>query len=166
MILVVFGVAGAGKTTVGKMLADHLNWQFYDADDFHPQANIEKMRRREALTDEDRDPWLHRLRDLIQSCIAANQSAVLACSALKKKYRDELRASQEVKLIFLRADRSRVIEQLKSRPAHFFSPHLVDTQFQDLEEPKSADDAITVEITGEPRDVVKKIETILRQDQR
>lgn len=159
----IFGVAGAGKTTVGELLARGLGWKFYDADDFHSQANVEKMRRGVPLTDEDRQPWLERLRELVEQSLAANQSMVLACSALKKKYRDQLRASSDVKFVFLRGSRARIAEQLKDRRGHYFDPKLLDTQFADLEEPISAQDAIAVELSGEPRDVVEEIHAILRE---
>jgi gluconokinase len=163
MVVIIFGVAGAGKTTVGKLLAEDRGWKFYDADDFHPQTNIEKMRNGQPLTDKDRQPWLERLRELILQCLAQNENAVLACSALKKKYRDQLRASPDVKFVFLRASRKRIEEQLKNRRGHFFDPNLLNAQFADLEEPKSTEDAVTVELGGNPRDVACEIEAILRK---
>ena len=161
MVVVIFGVSGVGKTTIGELLARELGWKFYDADDFHPQANVEKMRGGVALTDDDRQPWLERLRELIEQSLAANQDTVLACSALKKKYRDWLRVSDKVKFVFLRGSRDRIAEQLRSRRGHYFDPKLLDSQFADLEEPESPDDALIAELGGEPRDVVKKIEAIL-----
>ncbi len=98
MIVIVFGVSGAGKTTIGKLLADELGWRFYEADDFHSQANIEKMRRGIPLTDEDRWPWLDSLREQIKRCVAADANAVLACSALKRAYREHLRAKSVYRL--------------------------------------------------------------------
>ena len=96
MIVIIFGVSGAGKTTIGKLLAEELGWRFCEADDFHPRANIDKMGRGIPLTDEDREPWLNSLRELIDRCIAERESAVLACSALKRVYRKHLRVSLEV----------------------------------------------------------------------
>ena len=104
MIIVIFGVSGAGKTTVGKMLAEQLGWRFLEADDFHPAANIEKMRNGHPLTDEDRWPWLDCWRKQIEQFLSAGENAVLACSALKRTYRDRLRVSDEVKFVFLRGD--------------------------------------------------------------
>jgi gluconokinase len=103
-MIIVFGVSGAGKTRVGKLLARELGWQFLEADDFHPAANIEKMRRGHPLTDEDRWPWLDRLREQIEQLLSAGENAVLACSALKRAYRDRLHVSDEVKFVFLRGD--------------------------------------------------------------
>ena len=162
MVVVIFGVAGVGKTTVGKILADDLGWKFYDADDFHPAANIEKMRTGVPLTDQDRQPWLEQLRELIERSLAMNEDAVVACSALKKKYRDELRAGPDVKFFFLRAGHERIREQLKNRRGHYFDPNLLDAQFADLEEPNSAQDAVTIAVAGQPRDVATTIESILR----
>src|SRR5919108_1088774 len=105
MVVIVWGVAGVGKTTVGKLLADELGWKFIEADDFHPAANIEKMKRGEPLTDKDRQPWLQSLRERIEQSLSAGENAVVACSALKKKYRDLLRANADVKFIFLRGSR-------------------------------------------------------------
>src|SRR5215470_6057024 len=104
MIVIVFGVSGAGKTTIGRLLAEELGWRFYEADDFHPPANIEKMRSGRPLTDEDRWPWLERLREQITRSLAAKENAVLACSALRRAYRQRLRLSDGVKLVFLRRD--------------------------------------------------------------
>src|SRR4051812_42661022 len=115
MIVVVFGVAGVGKTTIGKLLAKELSWKFYDADDFHSAASIDKMKRGEPLTDEDRRPWLESLREMIEQTIAAEENAVLACSALKKTYREKLRAGPAVRFVYLRGSRARIVEQLKQR---------------------------------------------------
>lgn len=157
MIVVIFGVAGVGKTTVGRLLAEQMGWKFYDADDFHSKSNIEKMRSGHPLTDEDRQPLLQSLRELIERSFAKNDNAVLACSALKQKYRDQLRFGPAVKFVFLRGDRSRVAEQLKNRRGHYFDLQLLDAQFADLEEPNSSEDVITVELSGQPRDVVNEV---------
>jgi gluconokinase len=101
MVVIIWGVSGAGKTTIGELLAQELHWKFYDGDDFHPSANVDKMEKGAALTDEDRQPWLESLRKAIERSLAANENAVLACSALKKKYRELLRVSADVKFVFL-----------------------------------------------------------------
>ena len=162
MIAVIWGVSGVGKTTIGKLLAQELGWKFIEADDFHPHANIDKMKRGVPLTDEDRQPWLESLRAVIQRSLAANESAVLACSALKKKYRDRLRASSKVKFVFLHGSRARIAEQLKHRRGHFMNPKLLESQFADLEEPKPSEDALTVEIGADPSRVVAEIMASLR----
>ena len=102
--MITFGVSGAGKTTIGRLLAEELDWAFYEADDFHSPGNIEKMRHGVSLTDEDRRPWLERLRELITCCLAARENAVLACSALKETYCGYLRVSSDVKFVFLRGE--------------------------------------------------------------
>ena len=108
MVVVIWGVAGVGKTTIGQLLARELGWKFSEADDFHPQANIDKMRSGIPLTDEDRQPWLEELRDAIKQALAANEDMILACSVLKKKYRDRLKVSDQVRFVFLRGDRKRI----------------------------------------------------------
>jgi gluconokinase len=136
VIVIVFGVSGAGKTTIGKLLAEELGWQFYEADDFHPRANIEKMRSGLPLTDEDRWPWLERLREQIMPSLAAKENAVLACSALKRVYREHLRVSGDVKFVFLCGDYALIERQLRRRRGHFMNPALLQSQFADLEEPQ------------------------------
>ena len=163
MVVVIWGVAGAGKTTIGQLLAKELGWKFLEGDDFHPQANIDKMRNGESLTDKDRQPWLESLRDMIKRSLAAKKNAVLACSALKKKYRALLRVNADVRFVFLRASRERIAEQLKHRRGHFFDPKLLESQFADLEEPESADDSITIELSETPAGSVEKIKASLRK---
>jgi gluconokinase len=161
MIIVIFGVSGAGKTTVGKLLARGLGWHFVEADDFHPAANIEKMRSGRPLTDEDRSPWLERLREEIKRLVAAGENAVLACSALKRAYRDRLRVSNEVKFVFLRGDLALVQKQLRRRRAHFMNPALLQSQFDDLEEPGPDEDVLTIELGRTPEEIVNEIEAKL-----
>jgi gluconokinase len=146
VVVIIFGVLGAGKTTIGKLLAEELGWQFYEADDFHPGANIEKMRNGRPLTDEDRWPWLDRLREQITRSLAAKENAVLACSALKRACREHLRVSDDVKFVFLRGDYALIERQLRRRRAHFMNPVLLRSQFADLEEPGSDEDALTIEL--------------------
>ena len=162
MIVIVFGVSGAGKTTVGKLLAQELGWRFIEADDFHPKGNIEKMRSGCALTDDDRGPWLQRLRDEIERSLAAGENAVLACSALKRKYRDVLRVNSDVKFVFLRGDYALVAEQLGHRRGHFMNPELLRSQFADLEEPKPDEAVVRVELGRTPAELVAEIEAKLR----
>src|SRR5215813_14405926 len=160
-MIIIFGVSGAGKTTVGKLLARELGWQFLEADDFHPAANIEKMRSGGPLTDEDRWPWLDRLREQIGQLLSAGENAVLACSALKRAYRDRLRVSNEVKFVFLRSDYALVEKQLRGRRHHFMNPDLLQSQFDDLQEPRTDEDALTVVLGRPPAQIVGEIEAKL-----
>src|ERR1700745_2678342 len=133
-MIIICGVTGAGKTTIGQLLAQELGWEFYDADDFHSAANIAKMKGGVPLTDKDRQPWLDELRGLIEQCLLAGKNAVLVCSALKKAYRDCLRVSDSVKLVLLRGNRRKISERLQHRHEHFMNPVLLDRQFEGLEE--------------------------------
>ena len=161
MIIIIFGVSGAGKTTVGELLARELGWHFFEADDFHSPANIKKMRRGVPLTDDDRWPWLETLRELIKQRVASHENAVLVCSALKRAYRKHLRVSVEVKLVFLRGDYALVAEQLRHRRGHFMDPGLLRSQFADLEEPQPEEEAVTIELGRTPHELVKEIKTKL-----
>ena len=147
------GVVGAGKTTVGSLLARKLNWQFADADDFHPPANVEKIRQGIALGDSDRAPWLAELRNAILQWSKQGQNAVLACSALKRKYRDQLTVDG-VRFIYLKGDCELIEQRLRSRTGHFASDLILKSQFEDLERPV---DAITVEIDQSPAAIVAEI---------
>ena len=122
MVVIIFGVSGAGKTTIGQLLAQELGWRFYEADDLHSPANVEKMRRGVPLTDQDRWPWLESLRELIKRCVATGEDAVLACSALKEAYRRYLQVNTEVKLVFLRGEYALIAKQLRRRRGHFMNP--------------------------------------------
>jgi gluconokinase len=161
VIIIVFGVSGAGKTTVGELLAQELGWRFLEADDFHPPANIEKMRSGRPLNDEDRRPWLNSLREQIKRSLVAGENAVLACSALKRAYRDRLRVNEKVKFVFLHGDYALVEKQLRSRHGHFMNPDLLQSQFDDLEEPQRDEDVITIELGPAPQAMVEEIEAKL-----
>ena len=161
MIIIVFGVSGAGKTTIGKLLAKDLGWRFLEADDFHPRANIEKMRSGRPLTDEDRWPWLERLREQISRSITAKENAVLACSALKRAYRKRLHVSDDVNLVFLRGDYALIEKQLRDRRGHFMSPGLLKSQFAVLEEPDPDEHVLTIELGRKPQELVEEIKVRL-----
>lgn len=133
------GVAGSGKTAVGKGVAARLNWLFLDADDFHPAANIEKMKHGIPLNDQDRLPWLRALRDELRRLLAEGRSVILACSALKESYRKLL--SDDVapmSFVLLDVDQETIRERLQHRSAHFFPKELMNSQFAALEKPKDA----------------------------
>ncbi len=148
------GTTGAGKTTIGTMLATQLNWQFADADTFHPPANIEKMSHGTPLNDADRAPWLEAMRKAIIEWIAVGKNVVLACSALKRAYRDELRTSPEVKIIYLKGTYALFAERIRHRHGHFAGEAILAGQFADLEEPT---DAITIDAAQSPEQIVAEI---------
>ena len=148
------GTTGAGKTTIGSMLAAELNWQFTDADAFHPPANIEKMSHGIPLNDVDRAPWLAAMRKAILEWIAAGKNVVLACSALKRAYREELRPSAEVNMIYLKGTYALFAERIRQRHGHFAGEGILAGQFADLEEP---DDAITIDAAKTPEEIVVEI---------
>lgn len=154
MIVVVMGVTGAGKTTIGRLLAAQLGWPFADADQFHPQANVEKMSRGITLTDADREPWLAAMRSAIQQWISRNESAVLACSALKKSYRSELMVGPEVRFVYLRGDYETVARQLRMRHGHFATEAILADQFATLEEPENV---VVVDVGRDPDLMVREI---------
>lgn len=133
MTIILFGVTGCGKTTIAKLLAEKLNWEFLDADDFHPAANVEKMRNGIPLTDEDRKGWLESLRSRIEISAESKIDNTLACSALKVAYRKFLKGDNDVKFVFLKADIELVKERLANRKNHYMNPKLIDSQFATLE---------------------------------
>jgi gluconokinase len=146
MIVVLMGVSGSGKTTVGRLLARKLGWTFLDADDYHPAANIEKMRRGVPLNDEDRRPWLEALRRRVDEACARGENVVLACSALKHAYQEYLQhdAVGQVHYVHLRGSEALIAERLAARKGHFMNPALLHSQFETLEPP---DEAIQIDIT-------------------
>lgn len=159
MIVIVMGVVGAGKTTVGKLLAEQLGWKFADADDYHPLSNVEKIRQGIPLNDADRAPWLNHLRMAVAEWIAANRNVVLACSALKQSYRTEITAGPDVKFVCLKGNAALIAERLRSRREHFAGESILESQLQDLEEPE---DAVLVEVTRTPAQIVTQIRKSLR----
>ncbi len=153
--LVIMGVSGCGKSTVGKAVADHTDTPFLDADDFHPQSNRDKMASGIALNDGDRKPWLETLRDEIKTHNDAGKNLILACSALKESYRDILRqAGPQVAFVYLHGSRELLLERLNSRSDHFFPPELLDSQLDTLEVPQ---DALVLEITAPPQSLAEQI---------
>jgi gluconokinase len=157
MVVILMGVSGSGKTTVGLALAESLQWQFVDADDYHPPENVAKMRAGIPLNDADRAPWLAILRDLISGWLSSKTNVVLACSALKQTYREELNTGPEVRFIYLRGDKELIAERLSARPGHYMDPHLLDSQFASLEEPH---DVVVVDVRSP---VAKSVAQIRRE---
>jgi gluconokinase len=154
MIVIIMGVVGAGKTTIGSLLASELGWQFADADDFHPQPNVAKINNGIPLTDEDREPWLNGLREAIINWIAANNSVVLACSALKRTYRAKLSVGPQVRFVYLKGSGALIANRLRGRHGHFAGESILASQLADLEEPEVA---IKVDIEAAPKQIVSQI---------
>ncbi|MBV9448783.1 MAG: gluconokinase [Streptosporangiaceae bacterium] len=158
MVVIVAGVSGSGKTTVGAMLAGRLNWTFADADDFHPAANVAKMHAGIPLTDEDRWPWLRAIAAWIDERIAAGEPAVVTCSALKRAYRDVLvQGRPSVWVVFLSVDRETLRKRLATRHGHFFPQELLDSQLATAEPPGPDERAIVVTPADGPAAVVDQI---------
>lgn len=157
VIVLLMGPAGSGKTTVGKLLADQLSWEFVDGDDFHPPANIAKMSQGIPLTDEDRLPWLQSIRDAMLQWQAQGRSAVVACSALKRSYRVLLGIgsnAKDIKLVYLKGTYDLLLERLHSRTGHYMKEQMLASQLTDLEEPA---DAITINISRSPEQIVSEV---------
>jgi len=154
VIIVIMGVTGSGKTTVGTVLASRLGWQFADADDFHSPENKAKMHAGIPLSDADRLPWLAAIHDQIARWIETGHQAVLACSALKESYRHMLWGGPEVRFVYLKGSYDFIAERLRARVGHFADEHILAGQFADLEEPK---DALIVDIHPIPEKIVDEI---------
>jgi gluconokinase len=154
MIVIIMGTTASGKTTIGSLLAKRLGWEFVDADDFHPPANVEKMRHGIPLTDADREPWLKALHDKIVEWITEARNVVLACSALKQSYRDELSAGPDVKFVYLKGSYELFSQRVLARNGHFAKQDLLASQFVTLEEPT---DAITVDAAPSPEQIVSEV---------
>jgi gluconokinase len=157
-VIVVTGVAGSGKTTVGAMLAGRLDWTYAEADDFHPEANVAKMAAGHPLTDEDRWPWLDAIGDWIDARRAADEPGVVSCSGLKRSYRDLLRKGRpEVRLVFLDADKDLIARRLVARHGHFMKATMLDSQFEALEPPEPDEHVLTVPVDRDPPQVVDAV---------
>jgi gluconokinase len=158
MIILLMGVSGSGKTTIGQQLAEALRWQFQDADSFHPVANIEKMRSGIPLSDADRLPWLLAMQQGIADWSEAHINTVLACSALKAKYRHMLCQSSQVKPVYLKGSFALIQQRLQQRQGHYMKADLLQSQFDTLEEPE---EALWIDIDQSPDTIVLQIRQAL-----
>lgn len=155
MVIILMGVSGSGKTTLGQLLSAELGWNFYDADDFHSQGNIEKMRSGIPLTDDDRIPWLKTLKTRLDQWLAQGENAILACSALKASYRQILgEDSPAVKYVYLQGSHAEILQRLQQRQNHFMPQKLLKSQFSALEEPQNC---LRINISQTPQQIVLQI---------
>ncbi|MDF2114506.1 gluconokinase [Roseiarcaceae bacterium H3SJ34-1] len=167
VIVIVMGVSGSGKTTVAKLLATALGCRFQEGDDLHPAANIEKMRSGTPLTDADRWPWLRTIAEDVDGCRARGESIVMTCSALKRSYRDVIIGDRpDVTLVYLMGSHDLIRRRMEARPAHFMPAALLDTQLATLEEPAADEHPITVDVSGQPAEIVAEIMRRLEQRRR
>jgi gluconokinase len=159
-IVVLMGVSGSGKTTVGRRLANDLGWRFFEGDAFHSPGNVAKMSQGVSLTDHDRDPWLKALRELIHDLTVNGQRAVIACSALKQLYRDRLTAGRpDVALVYLKGVPGLIYRRLQSRSGHFMKSDMLEGQLRALEEPHNV---LVVDVDQAPETIVQHIKQSLR----
>jgi gluconokinase len=157
--VVIMGVAGSGKTSIGTLLARKLGWQFADADSFHPQSNIEKMAAGIALDDRDRVPWLDAIRNQLMRWGQESKNVVLACSALKQSYREQLQFDAGVAFVYLKGDFHLFEKRLADRQQHYMKSNMLASQFQVLEEP---DHGLTVDAAQPPNQIVDQIVEALK----
>lgn len=161
-VMVVMGVSGSGKSTVGALVAQRLQWEFQDADWFHPPANVDKMHNGIPLTDDDRWPWLHAIAAWIDTTRASGWRGVIACSALKRRYRNVLIGDRaDVRLVYLKGDEALIARRIATRHEHFMPPALLHSQFEALEEPGPEENPIIVSIEPTPRDIAALIVSAL-----
>jgi gluconokinase len=162
MIIVLMGVSGSGKTTIGKLLSQKLGWPFLDGDDFHPASNIEKMSRGIPLTDDDRLPWLQRIAEEIRKYESENRNVIFACSALKEAYRKILKSGgAQIKFVLLEGSFDLIHERLATRKGHFMKPEMLQSQFEALEE---TPDLIVIDIGQTPEQITNEIAARLTSD--
>jgi len=155
--VVIMGVSGSGKSTVGRALAERVGWDFCDADDHHPASNVAKMSAGEPLSDGDREPWLERLVEVMDGYSRRGEPLVLVCSALRSSFRDRLLRGGSAELVFLAGDRDLIAKRMETRQGHFMSHEMIDSQFAALEEPE---DALVIDVS---QDVHTIVTTIVRE---
>jgi gluconokinase len=158
VVIVIMGVAGSGKTTIGELLAARLQCTFLDGDSFHPPANIEKMSHGIPLTDEDRAPWLAAIHARIVDAVRADEQVIIACSALKQRYRETLARDVAITWVYLKGSVELIFARLQARAHHYMKAEMLASQISDLEEPN---DAITVDISPPPEVIVERIQQAL-----
>ena len=164
LAIIVMGVASSGKSVVGQQLAQALNVKFIDGDDLHPRANIIKMGSGQPLNDEDRAPWLERIRDAVFSLEKKGETGVIVCSALKKKYRDAIRdGNEQIQFVFLDGDFDLILKRMQARQHHFMKPEMLQSQFNTLECPKQEADVFAMNIDNSIDAIVTQCVTHLRQ---
>jgi gluconokinase len=160
-VIVVMGVAGSGKSTIGAALARRLGWAFEDADSFHPASNVAKMSRGEPLTDDDRGPWLHAIAAWMEQLRGKDQCGIVACSALKRIYRQILVGGRtDTRIVYLKGDKDLIAGRMAARTGHFMPVGLLDSQFRTLEEPGPEENPVVISIAAPPQEMV---ETIVRE---
>jgi gluconokinase len=166
-VVIVMGVSGSGKSTIGSLLAGRLQWEFEDGDWFHPAANVEKMHKGVPLTDDDRWPWLHAIAAWIDKTRSEDGHGVISCSVLKRRYRDVLVGERaDVRLVYLKGSEELIARRLATRHEHFMPPSLLQSQFAALEEPVADENPITISIEPRPGEIVAQILLALHGDER
>ncbi|MFH0272632.1 gluconokinase [Vibrio jasicida] len=161
--VVVMGVCASGKTTIGEHLAEKLGRKFIDGDNLHPRANIQKMASGQPLNDDDRKPWLERIRDAAYSLESKNEHGIIVCSALKKIYRDQIRDGNEnVSFLFLDGSKELILERMRARQGHFMKENMVNSQFETLERPENEPRTIFVDINATIEEVVTNAAELIR----
>jgi gluconokinase len=164
-VVIVMGVSGSGKSTIGTLLAERLNWKFEDADQFHPAVNVDKMHKGIALTDDDRWPWLRAIAAWIDKTHSSGGHGVIACSALKREYRDVLVGDRaDIRLVYLNGGKELIAHRLSTRHGHFMPSSLLHSQFIALEEPTADEKPIVISIVPQPNEIVLQILSALSND--
>jgi len=161
MVIIVMGVAGSGKSTIGSLLASRLGWQFVEGDEYHSPANVEKMRAGIPLTDADRQPWLAKLAALIVGWNTAGENTVLTCSALRRSYREQLGLGEGIMYVYLKGTRAELEQRLRDRKSHFAGVELLESQLATLEEPAPDEPAVTVPLSDTPGQIVDRVVRVL-----